>query len=104
MPSDLNRIDVDGVSISPHHYIDGQRVASPHTFEDRSPLDWSHKLADIARGDNTAADLAVSAAAEAFLDWSELGAVGRARYMNRLAELIDQKAVSYTHLTLPTKA
>ena len=98
MPSDLNRIDVDGVSISPHHYIDGQRVASPHTFEDRSPLDWSHKLADIARGDNTAADLAVSAAAEAFLDWSELGAVGRAQYMNRLAELIDQKVADIARI------
>ena len=98
MPSDLNRIDVDGVSISPHHYIGGQRVASPHTFEDRSPLDWSHKLADIARGDNTAADLAVSAAAKAFLDWSELGANGRAQYMNRLAELIDQKVADIARI------
>ena len=42
---------VEGVEVSPDHLIGGERVPSPQTFEDRSPLDWSWKLADIARGD-----------------------------------------------------
>ena len=35
------RVDVDGVMVSPEHFINGTRVASADTFEDRSPLDWS---------------------------------------------------------------
>ncbi|MFM2076992.1 MAG: hypothetical protein RJA49_882, partial [Actinomycetota bacterium] len=46
-----NRVDIGGVSVSTDHYIGGARVASATTFEDRSPLDWSVKLADVSRGD-----------------------------------------------------
>ena len=66
------RVDVDGVSVSPDHFINGERVASATTFEDRSPLDWHWRLADVARGGVREADLAVSAALEAFHDWSSL--------------------------------
>ena len=45
------RIDIDGVSVSPDHYIGGRRVASLRRFEDRSPLDWRWRLGDFARGD-----------------------------------------------------
>ena len=64
--------------MSTDHYIGGERVASPFTFEDRSPLDWSVKLADVSRGDAHIAQLAVGAAVDAFPAWAALGAAGRA--------------------------
>jgi len=83
------RVDVGGVSVSTDHYIDGKRVSSPSTFEDRSPLDWALKLADVARGDTTTAELAVSAAVDAFPAWAALGPARRAEVLHRVAELID---------------
>ena len=83
------RIDIDGVSVSPDHYIAGRRVSSPRTFEDRSPLDWSLKLGDFARGDASTAEQAVSAAVGAFPDWSASSISERAACMHRLADLID---------------
>ena len=83
------RTDIEGVSVSPDHYIGGRRVSSPRTFEDRSPLDWSRSLGDFARGDAAAAEQAITAAAEAFPDWSAAGIAERAACMHRLADLID---------------
>jgi len=83
------RVDVGGVAVCTDHYINGRRVASPFTFEDRSPLDWSVKLADVSRGDGSIAALAIAAAAEAFPAWAALGASGRAEILHRLADLID---------------
>ena len=84
-----NRVDVGGVSVSTDHYIAGKRVPSPTTFEDRSPLDWSVKLADVSRGNESTAALAVGAAVDAFPAWAALGPVGRAEILRRLADLID---------------
>ena len=64
-------------------------MPSPATFEDRSPLDWSWKLADVARGDANTAHAAVTAAVMAFRDWADLGPPGRAEHLHRLADLID---------------
>ncbi|NMD22558.1 MAG: aldehyde dehydrogenase [Actinobacteria bacterium] len=89
-----NRVDVGGVSVSTDHYIGGERVASPFTFEDRSPLDWSVLLADVSRGDAQTAHLAVQAAHAAFPAWAALGAAGRAEIMHRLADLIDEHVPS----------
>src|SRR5689334_8039340 len=83
-------VDVDGVTVSTDHYIGGRRVGSPATFEDRSPLDWSRKLADVARGDAATADAAVTAAVEAFPAWADLGTAGRRVVLERLADLIDE--------------
>jgi betaine-aldehyde dehydrogenase/5-carboxymethyl-2-hydroxymuconic-semialdehyde dehydrogenase len=84
-----SRVVVEGVHVSPDHLIGGRRVGSPTTFEDRSPNDWSWKLADVARGDaHTAAD-AVAAAEAAFAAWAALGPAGRAPYLHRLADLIE---------------
>jgi hypothetical protein len=58
-----HRVDVGGVSVSTWHYIGGRRVPSPATFEDRSPLDWSMVLADVAAGDASTADDAVAGTA-----------------------------------------
>jgi betaine-aldehyde dehydrogenase/5-carboxymethyl-2-hydroxymuconic-semialdehyde dehydrogenase len=85
------RVDVDGVGVSPLHYIGGRRVASASTFEDRSPLDWSRKLADVARGDAAAAGAAVSAAVEAFPGWSSRSPSQRGALLRRLADLIDER-------------
>ncbi len=83
------RVDVGGVSVAADHFIGGERVSSPTTFEDRSPLDWSLKLADVARGDATTAEMAVGAAVDAFPAWAALGPVGRGEILHRLADLID---------------
>ena len=70
------------------HFIDGERVGSPTTFEDRSPIDGS-LIAVVSRGDAATADVAVSAAVRAFPAWAELGPAGRAVYLRRLADLVD---------------
>jgi len=92
------RLDVDGVSVSPDHFINGERVGSARTFEDRSPLDWEWKLADVARGGPIEADLAVTAAVEAFPAWAALGTDERGVYLDRLAELIDRDVESIAHV------
>jgi acyl-CoA reductase-like NAD-dependent aldehyde dehydrogenase len=84
-----HRVDVDGVAVSTWHWIGGRRVGSPATFEDRSPLDWSRKLADVARGDAATAHAAVTAACEAFPAWSAMSTAQRRVPLERLADLID---------------
>ena len=69
---------VAGIAVSPDHYIGGRRVSSADRFEDHSPIDWA-PLADVARGGEAEAAMAVEAAAAAFPAWAALGAEGRAR-------------------------
>ncbi|WP_408590880.1 aldehyde dehydrogenase family protein [Novosphingobium sp.] len=83
------RIDIEGISVSPDHFIDGKRVGSPTTFETRCPFDWPRKLADVARGDAATADLAAQAASAAFPGWAALTAAQRGVYLHRLADLIE---------------
>jgi len=92
------RIEVDGIAVSPDHYIDGGRISSSHTFEDRSPLDWSWKLADVARGSELEASLGVGAALRAFPAWAALGVEGRGHYLDRLADLIDADVKRIAHV------
>lgn len=84
-----NRIDVDGVSVSTDHYINGKRVSSDSTFEVRSPLDWDLKLADMASGDAETADLAVTAAVDAAPGWAAMTVQERNEIMGRMADLIE---------------
>jgi len=84
-----DRIDIDGVSVSPDHFIGGQRVSSPETFEVRCPFDWSRKLMDMSRGDATTAALAAEAATVAFPAWAALSTAERGAYLHRLADLIE---------------
>ena len=58
------------------------------TFVDLSPID-AEPIAEVARGGEREADLAVAAATEAFPDWAALGPDGRAAHLHRLADLID---------------
>jgi betaine-aldehyde dehydrogenase/5-carboxymethyl-2-hydroxymuconic-semialdehyde dehydrogenase len=83
------RTNVAGVAVATGHFINNARVASEDTFEDRSPLDWSMKLADVARGSEREADLAITAAFNAFPEWSALATSERGAYLRRLADLID---------------
>ncbi|MHB1929764.1 MAG: aldehyde dehydrogenase family protein [Acidimicrobiales bacterium] len=78
------------MAVSVDHYIGGRRVASEATFEDRSPLEWSWKLADVSRGDASTAELAVDAALDAAPGWADLGTAGRGELLRRLADLIDE--------------
>jgi 5-carboxymethyl-2-hydroxymuconic-semialdehyde dehydrogenase len=83
------RVEVAGVSVSPDHFIAGARVESAATFTDLSPID-GEPIAEVARGGAAEADAAVAAAAGAFPAWAALGAEGRAAYLHRLADLIDE--------------
>ena len=88
MPSP--RAEISDTAVSPDHFIGGRRVPSDDTFEVRSPLDWDWHLADIARGDALTADLAVTAAVDAFPGWASLTPERRAEHLFRLADAIDQ--------------
>jgi betaine-aldehyde dehydrogenase/5-carboxymethyl-2-hydroxymuconic-semialdehyde dehydrogenase len=84
-----DRVLVGGVEVATGHYINGQRVSSTATFEDRSPLDWTVKLADVALGGPIEARAAVTAAVDAFEGWAALTTIERQDYLHRLADLID---------------
>jgi acyl-CoA reductase-like NAD-dependent aldehyde dehydrogenase len=79
---------VAGVGVSPDHFIGGERVASAERFEDVSPI-TGEVIAEVARGGEREADLAVRAARDAFPAWAALGPAGRAPYLHRLADLVD---------------
>lgn len=88
MPS--ARAEISDTAVSPDHYIGGRRLSSHATIEVRSPLDWDWHLADVARGDALTADLAVTAAADAFPGWASLTPKERAEPLFRLADSIDE--------------
>jgi acyl-CoA reductase-like NAD-dependent aldehyde dehydrogenase len=81
---------VAGVDLSPDHWIGGERIGSSETFADISPIDESH-LADIARGGKAEAAGAIAAANAAFPAWAALGPEGRAEYLFRIADLIEER-------------
>jgi len=83
-------IFIDGHPISPDHYIDGRRVASPSTFETFCPVDQK-VLGQVCEGLDEHVDMAVAAAAAAFPAWAALGAEGRLPYLNRFAEEIGKR-------------
>jgi betaine-aldehyde dehydrogenase/5-carboxymethyl-2-hydroxymuconic-semialdehyde dehydrogenase len=84
----VSRVEVAGVEVSTEHFIGGERVASGETFVDLSPID-AEPIAEVARGGEREAGLAVAAATAAFPAWAALGAEGRAVHLHRLAALID---------------
>ncbi len=83
------RVQVGGVDVSVDHLIGGNRICSPKTFECRSPLDWSIKLADVSRADTATAERAVTAAIEGFKSWATTPASQRAAAMRRVADWIE---------------
>ena len=89
MTTVTDRIEVAGVQVSPNHYIGGERVASERRFEDISPID-AELIGEVSRASEADVDKAVRAADAAFPDWADLGPAGRAPYLRRLADLIDE--------------
>lgn len=85
----MQRVYVGGFDLSADHWIGGQRVGSPESFETRSPNDWGLVLAEVARGDSETARRAVTAAQEAAPAWAALPPAQRAAYLHRLADIID---------------
>ena len=82
------RVEVAGVEVATDHFIGGKRVASAETFVDLSPI-GAEPIAELARGGELEAELAVAAATEAFPGWAALGPKGRAGHLHRLADLVD---------------
>jgi acyl-CoA reductase-like NAD-dependent aldehyde dehydrogenase len=83
-------IEIAGVHVSPHHYINGERVASSEMFEVISPIDMS-VLGEVSRGKQAEVNAAVSAAKNAFLSWAALGPEGRSKYLDKLAHIIEER-------------
>jgi len=92
-----SRFDVAGIPVSPDHFIDGRRVASPDTFECVSPIDQS-LLGHIASGNLAHVDAAVTSAAQAFPAWAALGAAARQPYLQRFADAIGRRAEAFATL------
>jgi len=90
-------IEVAGVRVDPRHWINGQRVASPETFTNYSPIDGA-VLGEIARGGAAEVDAAVAAARDAFPAWAALGPRGRGEILNRLADLIEERVENLAQL------
>lgn len=84
-------IDIAGTSVSPDHFINGERVASPDTFELRSPIDQA-LLGRISEGKPEHVEAAIRAAEAAFPAWSALSAAERKPYLDRFAEEIGKQA------------
>ena len=82
-------IKIDKFTISPDHYIGGQRVSSQQTFTDISPIDGA-TLGEVCAGGQKEADLAVAAANQAFPAWAALGPEGRLPYLEKLAHIIEE--------------
>ncbi len=84
------RTNVGILQVATGHFINNERVSSPTTFEDRSPLDWSLKLADVSRGTTHEADLALSAPPKTpFPPGPRSASRNEVTILRRLADLID---------------
>ena len=90
----MNSIDVAGVAVSPDHYIDGQRVASPEVFELSCPIDQK-LLGRISEGTSEHVEAAIAAAQKAFPAWSRMSAAERKPYLDRFAHEIGQRAEAF---------
>jgi acyl-CoA reductase-like NAD-dependent aldehyde dehydrogenase len=84
-------LQVQGVAVSPHHYIGGKRVASQETFELYRPIDQA-LLGQISEGTAEHVEAAIRAAENAFPAWSAMTAEERKPYLDRFAEEIGKRA------------
>ena len=87
----MSTIEVEGVEVDTRHWINGERVASPTTFTDVSPIDET-ELGEISAGGEDEVDLAVRAAREAFPAWAALPVAERSAILRRVADGIDARA------------
>ena len=87
-------LDVAGIAVSPDHYIDGRRVPSAETFEDRCPID-GRLLGRVAEGLPEHVEAAIAAAQRAFPAWSAMTAAERKPLLDRFAEEIGRRADAF---------
>ncbi|CAM3642961.1 aldehyde dehydrogenase family protein [Polaromonas hydrogenivorans] len=90
-------LTVAGHSVSPLHYINGQRVASSPRFDLHSPIDQS-LLGQVCEGGAEQVQAAIAAAQNAFPAWSALTAVERKPYLDRFTFEIGQRAEAFCQL------
>jgi 5-carboxymethyl-2-hydroxymuconic-semialdehyde dehydrogenase len=82
---------VEGVEVSPDHWIGGERVGSADTFTDVSPID-EEPIADVASGGADEAAAAVDAARKGFETWGSMDLKRRGEILHRVGELIEERA------------
>src|SRR5918912_1468920 len=85
-------LTVEGVEVSPDHWIGGQRVGSSEAFADISPID-EDVIARVARGDAREANAAVAAARRAFDTWGRTSPEERARILHAVGEGIEARVL-----------
>jgi len=90
-------LQVEGVGVSPDHYIGGRRVPSSQTFDLFRPID-QQLLGRVAEGQPEHVELAVQAALQAFPAWSALTAAQRKPFLDRFAHEIGQRAEAFAVL------
>ncbi|MDA8374132.1 MAG: aldehyde dehydrogenase [Actinomycetota bacterium] len=81
---------VAGAQVDTDHFIGGRRMASESTFEDISPID-ARVIAEVARGGQHEAYLAIGAAKAAFEVWRRVSPKERAAYLHRIADLVEER-------------
>jgi 5-carboxymethyl-2-hydroxymuconic-semialdehyde dehydrogenase len=81
---------VEGVEVSPDHFIGGQRVGSSEQFADISPID-EEVIARVSRGDAREANAAVAAARSAFEAWGRTPPEERARILHAIGQGIEAR-------------
>lgn len=84
----MTTISIAGVDVDTRHWIGGQRIASPETFDDVSPVD-GRVLGQVARGGRAEADAAVAAARAAFPAWAAMSPQERGEILLRLADSVE---------------
>jgi 5-carboxymethyl-2-hydroxymuconic-semialdehyde dehydrogenase len=85
--------EVEGVAVDTRHWIGGRRVASAdqqRTFADISPIDET-EIARVGRGGPDDASAAVTAAAQAFPEWSRTPAAERAAVLHAVADGVEKR-------------
>jgi 5-carboxymethyl-2-hydroxymuconic-semialdehyde dehydrogenase len=85
----MDTVMVAGVTVDTRHWIGGQRVSSAETFPSISPIDGS-LLANVHRGGIAEAETALTAATQAFPEWSKWSPEQRAVVLHRLADLVEE--------------
>ncbi|MEU6998467.1 aldehyde dehydrogenase [Nonomuraea sp. NPDC046570] len=72
------------------HWIGGERISSPRTFDDLSPID-EKVIATVARGGPGEVAAAVDAAAKAFPSWARTSREERARLLHAIADGVERR-------------
>ncbi|WP_309621010.1 aldehyde dehydrogenase [Salinibacterium sp.] len=93
----MTYVDVAGISVDTRHFIGGERVSSPDTYPNSSPIDGSF-LGEIARGGQAEVDQAVDAARAAFPAWAAMTREQRGAILNRLADLVDERTDAFANV------